>query len=189
MFKSLHFESKDLPFQAGLGYISIFSLQNALTELESDVVLSGIWKRQDGQKEDPLKGISISHEKNISAIQVQDLCASVGWSRRDPVLIARALSNSLVVISAWDKESMVGFARATGDQVFNATIWDVAVRPSHQKKGLGRILMFELLKDLDAFGIPLITLYADPGTDGFYKRFGFSTDPAGVRGMFRDSEF
>jgi len=151
------------------------------------VVLSGIWKRQEG-KDDPLKGLTVSHEKTISPLQVQDLCASVGWSRRDPVLIAKALSHSLAVVSAWDKEVMVGFARATGDQVFNATIWDVAVRPSYQKRGVGRLLMVELLKNLDTYSIPLITLYADPGTDGFYKRFGFSTDPSGVRGMFRDTE-
>lgn len=152
------------------------------------MVLSGIWKRQDGQRDDPLKNLTISHEKNISPLQVQELCASVGWSRRDPVLIGRALHNSLSVISAWDKEIMVGFARATGDQVFNATIWDVAVRPAYQKKGVGKMLMLALLQDLDTYGIPLITLYADPGTDGFYKRFGFATDPSGVRGMFREVE-
>ena len=151
------------------------------------MVLSGIWKRSEG-KEDPLKGLVVNHDKGIPPLQVQDLCASVGWSRRDPVLIAKALNFSLAVVSVWDKETMVGFARATGDQVFNATIWDVAVRPSYQKRGVGRLLMIELLKDLDTYGIPLITLYADPGTDGFYKRFGFSTDPSGVRGMFRDSE-
>jgi aralkylamine N-acetyltransferase len=151
------------------------------------VVLSGIWKRQDG-KDDPYRGLTVSHDKNVSPQQVQDLCASVGWSRREPVLISRALANSLAVVSVWDREIMVGFARATGDQVFNATIWDVAVRPLYQKRGVGRLVMVELLKDLDSYNIPLITLFADPGTNGFYKRFGFSTDPSGVRGMFRDTE-
>ena len=47
--------------------------------------------------------------------------------------------------------------------------------------------MNELIKELDESGIPLITLYADPGTDGFYKRFGFMADPSGVRGMFRET--
>lgn len=152
------------------------------------MVLSGIWKKQDGSREDPLKGLTVNHEKNISPLQVQDLCASVGWSRRDPALISKALNHSLAVVSVWDGETLVGFSRATGDQVFNATIWDVAVRPAYQKRGVGKLLMIELLKALDAYGIPLITLYADPGTDGFYKRFGFSTDPSGVRGMFRDTE-
>lgn len=153
------------------------------------MVLSGIWKKNDHSREDPiLRHLVFSHDKAIAPLDVQDLCASVGWSRREPALISRALANSLAVVSAWDKDLMVGFARATGDQVFNATIWDVAVRPTYQKKGVGRLLMIELLKELDTYGIPLITLYADPGTDGFYKRFGFSTDPSGVRGMFRESE-
>jgi aralkylamine N-acetyltransferase len=152
------------------------------------VVLSGIWKRQDGPREDPLRYIKIIHDKSVSPLDVQDLCASVGWSRREPGLISKALLNSLSVVSAWEKDVMVGFARATGDYVFNATVWDVAVRPSHQKRGIGRLLMVELLHDLDQYGIPLITLYADPGTDGFYKRFGFSTDPSGVRGMFRETD-
>ncbi|MBY0359272.1 MAG: GNAT family N-acetyltransferase [Candidatus Obscuribacterales bacterium] len=152
------------------------------------MVLSGMWRKQEGPKDDRLRNITVIHDKNISANAVQDLCASVGWSRRDPALIAKALSNSLVVVSAWENQHMVGFARATGDQVFNATIWDVAVRPSHQGFGIGKLLMNELLKDLDQYNIPLITLYADPGTDGFYKRFGFLCDPSGVRGMFRDNE-
>jgi len=151
------------------------------------VVLSGIFKRQEGSKDDDfLKNIRISHDKCVPPHDVQDLCASVGWSRREPVLISRALMNSLAVVSAWDNGILVGFSRATGDHVFNATVWDVAVRPSHQRRGLGRLVMAELLKELDTYEIPLITLYADPGTDTFYRRFGFSTDPSGVRGMFRE---
>ncbi|MFN8656421.1 MAG: GNAT family N-acetyltransferase [Candidatus Obscuribacterales bacterium] len=150
------------------------------------MVLSSIWKRHEGSRDDFLRGITFSHDKNVPPLDVQDLCASVGWSRREPALITRALLNSLAVISAWEGQTLVGFARATGDMVFNATIWDVAVRPTHQRRGLGRLVMIELLKDLDTFEIPLVTLYADPGTDSFYRKFGFSTDPSGVRGMFRE---
>ena len=110
----------------------------------------------------------------------------MGWSRREPDLIVRALENSLAVVSIWDKDELVGFARATGDKVFNATVWDMVVRPDYQRLGVGRLVMCELLKELDEYSIPLVTLYADPGTDGFYKRFGFLADPSGVRGMFRE---
>ncbi|MBI4532339.1 MAG: GNAT family N-acetyltransferase, partial [Candidatus Melainabacteria bacterium] len=127
------------------------------------MVLSGIWKKPDGAKEPLPPSIVVSHEKNISAFDVQDLCTSVGWSRRDLELISRALANSLAVVSAWQDGILVGFARATGDKVFNATIWDVAVRPNYQHSGVGRLIMTELLKELDADDIPLITLYADPG--------------------------
>ncbi|MFA6208443.1 MAG: GNAT family N-acetyltransferase [Candidatus Obscuribacterales bacterium] len=130
--------------------------------------------------------MSVSHDKAVPPNAVQELCASVGWSRREPDLIVRALENSLAVVSIWDKEELVGFARATGDKVFNATVWDMVVRPDYQRLGVGRLVMCELLKELDEYSIPLVTLYADPGTDGFYKRFGFLADPSGVRGMFRE---
>jgi ribosomal protein S18 acetylase RimI-like enzyme len=149
------------------------------------MVLSGIWRRHEDSKEPP-PDLIVSHEKNIPPEDVQEICASVGWSRREPVLIAKALANSLAVVSAWDGPIMVGFARATGDKVFNATIWDVVVRPQYQRRGVGVLVMRELLDELDSYEIPLVTLYADPGTDAFYKRFGFLTDPSGVRGMFRE---
>lgn len=150
------------------------------------MVLSGIWKKSENR--DLPEGLIVSHDRKIPPDDVQDICASVGWSRREPELIARALENSVAVVSVWDRTGvMVGFARATGDRVFNATVWDMVVRPSYQGRGVGRLVMHELIKELDESGIPLITLYADPGTDGFYKRFGFMADPSGVRGMFRET--
>lgn len=150
------------------------------------MVLSGIWRRNENSKEPLPDNLSVSHDKAVPPNAVQELCASVGWSRREPELIVRALENSLAVVSIWDKEELVGFARATGDKVFNATVWDMVVRPDYQRLGVGRLVMCELLKELDEYSIPLVTLYADPGTDGFYKRFGFLADPSGVRGMFRE---
>lgn len=150
------------------------------------MVLSSIWRRSDGQREPLPPNLMVSHAKNVPPEAVQEICASVGWSRREPVLIVKALENSLAVVSVWDGDQLIGFARATGDKVFNATIWDVVVRPTYQRRGIGIVVMAELLKELDSYEIPLITLYADPGTDGFYKRFGFSCDPSGVRGMFRE---
>lgn len=150
------------------------------------MVLSGIWRRNENSKDPLPDNLSVSHDKAVPPQAVQELCASVGWSRREPDLIVRALENSLAVVSIWDKDQLVGFARATGDKVFNATVWDMVVRPDYQRLGVGRLVMHELLKELDEYQIPLVTLYADPGTDGFYKRFGFLTDPSGVRGMFRE---
>jgi hypothetical protein len=62
------------------------------------MVLSGIWKKHESSKEPPLD-LHVSHAKDISPDEVQEICMSVGWSRRDPVLIARALANSLSVVS------------------------------------------------------------------------------------------
>ena len=137
----------------------------------------------------PNAGIVIKHDKDISAYAVQEICESVGWNKRDPELVAKALENSMIVISIWENEYLVGFVRATGDKIFNATVWDMVVRPTHQRRGLGKLLMKEVLKQLDQYRIPLATLYADPGTESFYERFGFLSDPNGARGMFREKSF
>ncbi len=132
-----------------------------------------------------LLALEIKRDKNIPPAAVQDICESVGWAKRDADLITIALENSLVVISIWESGRLIAFARATGDKVFNATVWDVVVRPSHQRRGLGKLLMKEVLRDLDSYNIPLITLYADQGTESFYQRLGFLSDPTGAKGMFR----
>ena len=152
------------------------------------MVLSGIWRKNENQRDPLPPNLVVSHDKSVSPQSVQELCASVGWSRREPELIVKALQNSLAVVSIWSNDEMIGFARATGDMVFNATIWDMVVRPDFQRLGVGRLVMHELLKELDEYQIPLVTLYADPGTDGFYKRFGFLCDPSGVRGMFHEKQ-
>ena len=86
------------------------------------MVLSGIWKKQDGQKDPLPASITVRHDKDIPAYDIQDLCASVGWSRRDPALISKALANSLAVVSVWDDGILVALARATGDKVFREVV-------------------------------------------------------------------
>ena len=133
--------------------------------------------------------LDIKRERNVSAAAVQDICESVGWAKREADLISIALENSLVVISVWEGGQLIAFARATGDKVFNATVWDVVVRPSHQRRGLGRLVMKEVLRELDKYNIPLITLYADQGTHHFYEKLGFLSEPNGAQGMFREKYY
>lgn len=77
----------------------------------------------------------------------------------------------------------VAFARATGDGVFNAIIWDVVVDPSFQGLGLGKAVMERLVEELVAKGICNIALYSEPRVLGFYRPLGFVADPDGIRGM------
>eukprot|EP00271_Cylindrocystis_brebissonii_P012200 TRINITY_DN30379_c0_g1_i1.p1 TRINITY_DN30379_c0_g1~~TRINITY_DN30379_c0_g1_i1.p1 ORF type:complete len:377 (+),score=36.79 TRINITY_DN30379_c0_g1_i1:644-1774(+) len=78
---------------------------------------------------------------------------------------------------------LVAFARATGDSVFNAIIWDVVVDPRYQGTGLGKALVERLVAMLLAKGVCNIALYAEPNVVAFYKPLGFAADPDGIRGM------
>lgn len=132
--------------------------------------------------------IFFSTTHTIDLYELEDLCNSVGWSRRPLRKVKKALQNSFLVVSAWEqrgnRERLIGFSRATSDHAFNATIWDVAIRPAFQGKGLGKALMRYTIHKLRSEDISNITLFADPHVVDFYRRVGFSPDPEGIKGMF-----
>lgn len=82
------------------------------------------------------------------------------------------------------KRRLIGFARATSDHAFNATIWDVVVDPKFQSRGLGKAMMKYAIAQLRSADISNITLFADPQVVKFYQRLGFILDPEGIKGMF-----
>ncbi|KAF6157457.1 hypothetical protein GIB67_004395 [Kingdonia uniflora] len=110
---------------------------------------------------------------------------SVGFPKRDPEKIKIALehTDALLWIEYRKTKKPVAFARATGDGVFNAIIWDVVVDPSFQGIGLGKVLMERLVDELLEKRISNIVLYAEPRVLGFYRPLGFAADPDGIRGM------
>ncbi|NJL83248.1 MAG: GNAT family N-acetyltransferase [Chloroflexaceae bacterium] len=130
----------------------------------------------------------LSTDPNIDLSQLEALCDSVGWARRPLRKVKKALENSFLVVSLWEikghQRSLVGFARATSDCAFNATIWDVVVHPRFQSQGLGKAIMKFAIRKLRSQDISNITLFADPQVIEFYRRLGFVLDPEGIKGMF-----
>ncbi|KAF0899552.1 hypothetical protein E2562_020758 [Oryza meyeriana var. granulata] len=100
--------------------------------------------------------------------ELNEVFARVGFPRRHEDRLRRALEHSEVV---WLEDSAaaagrpVAFARAAGDGVFNAVVWDVVVEPSCQGLGLGRAVMERLVAELRRKGVSNIALYAGPRVD------------------------
>lgn len=126
--------------------------------------------------------------------ELNDLFASVGFPRRDPARLRRALEHSheicWVVVATKKSQStsvfvgqVIGFARATSDGVFNATIWDVVVSPSWQGCGIGRGMVERLVDRLLRADIANVSLFAEPAVVGLYRSAGFEEDPGGTTGM------
>ncbi|MCW6034927.1 GNAT family N-acetyltransferase [Spirulina subsalsa FACHB-351] len=132
--------------------------------------------------------IVFSTEREIDLYELEELCDAVGWARRPLRKVRKALQHSFLVVSMWEQRGvrrrLIGFARATSDHAFNATIWDVVVHPSYQSQGLGKALMQYTIKKLRSEDISNITLFADPHVVDFYRRLGFILDPEGIKGMF-----
>nr|YP_009244528.1 GCN5-like N-acetyltransferase [Agarophyton chilense]AMK96770.1 GCN5-like N-acetyltransferase [Agarophyton chilense]ASP44665.1 hypothetical protein [Agarophyton chilense]UAD84300.1 hypothetical protein [Agarophyton chilense] len=132
--------------------------------------------------------VYLSLNSHVNLYDLEKLCDSVGWVRRPLKKVKIAIDNSFITASLFyeqnKKKILIGFARATSDTSFNATIWDVVIHPEFQGQGLGKILMAQIVKQLRYEDINTITLFADPQVVTFYKHLGFIADPDGVKGMF-----
>ncbi|MBC1241452.1 GNAT family N-acetyltransferase [Nostoc sp. 2RC] len=132
--------------------------------------------------------IVFSTDRDIDLYELEELCDAVGWSRRPLRKVKKAIEHSFLVASMWqvrgNQKRLIGFARATSDHAFNATIWDVVVHPDFQNQGLGKALMKYVLKKLRSEEISNVTLFADPHVVDFYRTMGFMPDPEGIKGMF-----
>ena len=151
------------------------------TEFEGDVL--NLESSDDSQPQ-----IIFSTERDLDFYELEELCDRVGWARRPLRKVKKAIEHSFLVVSMWQvqgrKRRLIGFARATSDHAFNATIWDVVVDPKCQSQGLGKAMMKYAIAQLRSADISNITLFADPQVVKFYQRLGFILDPEGIKGMF-----
>jgi ribosomal protein S18 acetylase RimI-like enzyme len=103
--------------------------------------------------------------------ELADLYRSAPLGNKNPADLKIAFTNSKFVCLVREGETLVGVGRALADGVDCAYICDVAVLPNHQGTGLGKQIVAKLVS-LSA-GHKKIILYAVPGKEPFYKKFGF----------------
>lgn len=90
---------------------------------------------------------------------------------KPPDALETVFSASRFTTFAYAGDELVAVGRALADGLDCAYIADVAVRPDHQGRGLGREVIRRLVARAD--GHKKILLYANPGTEGFYAGLGF----------------
>lgn len=90
--------------------------------------------------------------------------------KRDPKLLETAFRNSALRVFVYDGPVLVGAGRALSDGVWRAAIYDVAVLPQYQGRGIGSMIMKHLIGSAK---VDVIMMYAAPGKSEFYERFGF----------------
>jgi ribosomal protein S18 acetylase RimI-like enzyme len=90
---------------------------------------------------------------------------------KPPAHLKRVFGNSLFVSFVYDEGRLVGAGRALADGGDCSYICDIAVLPSHQGTGLGKKLVGDLVER--SRGHKKIILYAVPGREPFYRKFGF----------------
>lgn len=94
-----------------------------------------------------------------------------------------ALANSKPIVAAWDSERLIGFARATSDGIYRATIWDVVIHPDYQGAGLGRKLVETVLMHPHVNRVERVYLMTT-NQQQFYERIGFEANSTTTMVLF-----
>ncbi|MBI4564113.1 MAG: GNAT family N-acetyltransferase [Planctomycetes bacterium] len=107
--------------------------------------------------------------------QVIELYRASTLGERRPVenreRMAAMLRNANLVITAWESDFLVGIARSLSDFSYATYLSDLAVRKSHQGRGIGK----ELIRHTQvAGGQAKIILLAAPAAETYYPHVGFT---------------
>lgn len=94
-----------------------------------------------------------------------------------------ALENSWYSISAYEGEKLVGFGRVICDGIVHALILDMIVLPEYQNKGIGGVILEDIVAVCRKAEIRDIQLFCAKGKKGFYNKYSFVSRPDDAPGM------
>jgi GNAT superfamily N-acetyltransferase len=67
----------------------------------------------------------------------------------------RMFEGSNVVLTAWDGDALVGVLRGITDGAYTTYVCDIAVHPDHQRSGIGRKLLEQVVSTYPQTGVVL----------------------------------
>lgn len=117
---------------------------------------------------------------DCSAVDWQAIADSLkitGMAYHDPEVHQRAFEASHTTVFVYENGQLLGFGRALSDGEYQGVIYDVAVLPEAQGKGIGKIIIEAIKEDLPSCNL---ILYATPGMEGFYQKLGFGLMKTGM---------
>lgn len=116
---------------------------------------------------------AVSLSDTIGTEEVVALYRANAWSSAEkPNELLAALRNSHSLITARLSGKLVGIGNAISDGHLVVYFPHMLVHPDHQRRGIGRLMMEELLERYRGFHQLMLT--ADGEAVQFYERLGFS---------------
>jgi GNAT superfamily N-acetyltransferase len=107
---------------------------------------------------------------------VLDLYRESGLGERRPVddrqVFSAMLAHANLVVSAWDGDLLVGISRTLTDFAYVGYLSDLAVRRSHQKQGIGTVLIQKTRESMGPRS--MLVLLAAPLAREYYPKIGFT---------------
>ncbi|MRR17410.1 MAG: N-acetyltransferase [Deltaproteobacteria bacterium] len=108
--------------------------------------------------------------RGVDWLVVSETLKLVGMAYHAPELHQKAFEASHITVFVYDGARLIGFGRAISDGAYQGAVYDVAILPEFQRKGIGTAIMKEILEGLSFCNI---LLYASPGKEEFYTALGF----------------
>ncbi len=128
-----------------------------------------------------MKDLIVKHNE-LSAEEFIQLWETVWGQGPSQEQTRLAMEHTLFRVSVFDGDQIVAMARVIGDMGLDYYIKDVIVRPEYQGRGIGCMLMGEILQFINDHGVEgtdiFVELCAMPDKIPFYEKFGFSANEA-----------
>jgi predicted GNAT family N-acyltransferase len=120
-------------------------------------------------------------------VELVDLYKNEFWSKKRtyPDVIKMLAASDIIIALVDQDQQLIGFTRILTDFVYRATVYDVIVKPSHRKIGLGAKLIDAVINHPQLQEVEQIALYCLPEMIPFYQRWGFTNQVGEIKLMYR----
>ena len=108
--------------------------------------------------------------EDIDFDEVSELLKYYGLSDLNSDTQRQVFQNSYVTIFIKDKGELVGVGRAISDGICQAAVYNIAVRDEYRGKGIGKLIVDEILSRIPGCNV---VLYTHPKHLGLYEHWGF----------------
>ena len=126
--------------------------------------------------------VTIEAGATLTPDQVNAAYAWVEWPARESWRL-EAIARSCRWFAARDADAgLVGVTRLLDDGGLHATLWDIIVRPDHQRRGIATALVRAALDE--CADRRLVAIVSTPVAAAFFGALGFVSESHGHRAMY-----
>lgn len=120
--------------------------------------------------------------RDLPEESVLALYNSVKWSSaKKPKELMKGIKGSHTVISAWERDRLIGLGNAISDGALVVYFPHLLVNPEYQGQGIGKQIVTMMKKRYSGFHQQMIV--ADGEAVEFYKQFGFK-EPGSCKALW-----
>ncbi len=117
--------------------------------------------------------------RRVPHAELNNLRRSVGWKERNESMWQEMLASSTHTVCVIKNHQLVGYGCLLGNGRMG-TLYDIHVRPDHQKQGIGTLIMNDLIQYIQSKDYVSVGLFGwEENSDvlNFYRKFGFTENP------------